>query len=191
VRPENVVILKNQLCHCVSCPDTWRVIGGHSTGYERKASIALPRVISGLVGDFDRLSHLRYGSNALGSVLSEQDFHSALANESKRTARSGREFQVLLVSLPSSDSLPLSMEAGAARKVFLGLRFGLQKTDYVGWCWEGRIAGAILPVFGDDSPNGVSGPIENRVDEMLQQSYRGANFPRLVYRVCPHRELMP
>jgi hypothetical protein len=186
----NFTILESPLLQSIAGTGTWRLIHRYSGSDKSTTSRAVRPVVSGWAKDLGWLSYLRHKGNDLGSVLSEERFHSVLTNESKRSARSGLPFHVLLVCMPSSDGLPLPMEGDVARKMFSVLTCAFRNTDYVGWYWEDKIAGAILPVLRHNAVAQTTHPIEKRVEEVLQQCLTARNSTRLLYRVSLRHELM-
>jgi hypothetical protein len=116
-------------------------------------------------------------------------FRYLLASEGMRSERSGRAFQLFLVSLSTSGGLPVPMDGLVASNLFEALRRCLRVTDYIGWYQDRFILGAVLTALGGNELGEVSRQIEKRFIEVSWERLSVDDFNKLQLRTCPHHEL--
>lgn len=122
-------------------------------------------------------------------LYNEQTFRGLLFSESKRSERSGRSFNILLIYSTDKQKLIVQMDPDVADIVGKTLFRSLRETDYIGWYLEGRIVGGVLTVLGQDPAVEMSGHIQQRLMETLRVELRVEENSRLQIRVCHHHEL--
>jgi hypothetical protein len=105
----------------------------------------------------------------LGQAYNEEAFRYFLANERKRSERSGRPFVLLLVNLKQEPGRGAGIDPTVARELFSGLWASLRETDFIGWYREERIAGALLLEFQDGIWRDVSSMIVQRVTAGIRE----------------------
>jgi len=105
----------------------------------------------------------------LGQAYNEEAFRYFLANERKRSERSGRPFVLLLVNLKQEPGRKERIDPTVARELFSGLWASLRETDFIGWYREDRVAGALLVEFQDGPRREVSRMIHQRVSAGIRE----------------------
>jgi hypothetical protein len=81
----------------------------------------------------------------VGHAYNEAAFHYFLAAERSRVQRSRRSMILVLVSLRPSPGRSEHLTDATASMIFAGLAAAVREVDFVGWYWQGRVAGAVLP----------------------------------------------
>jgi hypothetical protein len=125
----------------------------------------------------------------LRNVYNEETLRTVLADECKRSERSGREFQILLVSLAAPDESSVSMGKDTASQLLVALGRCLRGTDYIGWYRERLVLGAVLTAIEDNPQAMVSYQIEQRIIEVFRECLSVDDFDRIQFSVCRYREL--
>lgn len=119
----------------------------------------------------------------------EHAFHYLLSNESKRSERSGRSFQVLLAYLTAPNGSLEKMGSHLASQMLLALSRSLRETDYIGWYRNGQILGGVLTALGDCPTAGVIYQIEQRFAQAVEDVVLADMVSRLRVRICHYHEL--
>ena len=119
----------------------------------------------------------------------EDAFHYLLSNESKRSERSGRSFQVLLAYLTAPNGSLEKMGSHLASQLLLALSRSLRETDYIGWYRNGHIVGGVLTALGDCPTAGVIYQIEQRFVQAVEDVVLADMVSRLRVRICHYHEL--
>ena len=120
-------------------------------------------------------------------AYNQEVFRHILATESKRSERSGRFCQILLVCSTDEHGRIVQMNADVAKTVIAAASRSFRETDYIGWYREGRIVGAVLTVLTQESMALVSTQLQPRLVECLRAELSIEEFSRLQIRVCePH-----
>src|SRR5574337_1463426 len=88
---------------------------------------------SDLCSQLDRLLHIRTQDRYRLHLHNEDTFHYLLSNETKRSERSGRSFQVLLAYVTAHNGSIERMGNNVSGKLLLALSHSLRETDYIGW----------------------------------------------------------
>ena len=112
----------------------------------------------------------------------EETFRYLLANEGKRSNRSGRIFKVFLVYLAGPGGGAVRMDGKVTSKLLPALSGVLRETDYIGWYRDGHIVGGVLTALEDHSAEEVSCRIEQRFVGGLRGSFPVEEFSRLRVR---------
>jgi len=122
-------------------------------------------------------------------AYNQEAFRYLLESESKRSERSGRFCQILLVYWTDAHGGIVQMDSHVAKTVMAALSRSLRETDYIGWYHDGRIVGAVLTVLVKESIAQVSSHLQKRLAEILQSELSIEANRRLQIRVHPHDEL--
>jgi hypothetical protein len=129
-------------------------------------------------------------ANFSESVAYNQEvFRYFLASESKRSERSGRFCQIILVYGTDAQGRIVQMNSHVAKTVIAASSRSLRETDYIGWYRDGRIIGAVLTVLVQESMARVSTHLQSRLVETLRAELGIEEISRLQIRVCQHHEL--
>jgi hypothetical protein len=119
----------------------------------------------------------------------QKAFRYLLESESKRSERSGRFCQILLVYWTDAQGRIVQMDSHVAKTVIAASSRSLRETDYIGWYRDGRIVGAVLTVLVQESMAQVASHLQRRLAEVLQSELSIEESRRLQIRVCLHDEL--
>ena len=122
-------------------------------------------------------------------AYNEEAFRYLLESESKRSERSGRFYQILLVYWIDVQGRIEQMDSHVAMTVMAALPRSLRETDYIGWYRDGRIVGAVLTVLVQESMTQVTSHLQKRLAELLQSELSIEESRRLQIRVCLPHEL--
>ena len=122
-------------------------------------------------------------------IFHEESFRYLLEAESKRSKRSGHGYHLLLVYHTDVHGSVAQMDSDAASRVIDALARSLRETDYIGWYREGRIAGGVLTVVGQDSVGDVHDRVQRRLKEILQANVGGDKNGHFQIRLCRQHEL--
>jgi hypothetical protein len=122
-------------------------------------------------------------------AYSQEAFRYLLESESKRSERSGRFCQILLVHWTDVEGRTVQMDSHVAKTVMTALPRILRETDYIGWYRDGRIVGAVLTVLVQESMAQMSSHIQKRLAEVLQSELSIEENRRIRIRVCLPNEL--
>ncbi len=125
----------------------------------------------------------------LGHAYNEQAFRYLLAIERKRSERSGCPFLLLLIDLKEQEGASARLDSMMASNLFSNLWPCLRETDFVGWYYKERVAGAVLSEFGDRRPTEDSRLIGQRVSARLYERLPSDVAHRLRVRIYQHPEL--
>jgi len=138
-----------------------------------------------------RLSEAMTGmaSFSQSGVYNQEAFRYLLESESKRSERSGRFCQILLVHWTDAEGRIVQMDSHAAKRVIVAASRSLRETDYIGWYRDGRIIGAVLTVLVKESMAQVASHLQKRLAEVLQSELSIEESRRFQIRVCQHHEL--
>ncbi len=122
-------------------------------------------------------------------IFHEEAFRYLLEAESKRSKRSGHGYHLLLVYHTDVHGAVMPMDSDAASRIIDALARSLRETDYIGWYREGRIAGGVLTVVGQDSVGDVRDRVHRRLKEILQANVGGDKNGHFQIRLCRQHEL--
>jgi hypothetical protein len=122
-------------------------------------------------------------------AYNQEAFRYLLKSESKRSERSGRLYQILLVYWTDVKVRIVPMDSQVAKTVMAALPRSLRETDYIGWYCDGHIVGAVLTVLAEESMAQVASHLQKRLAEILQLELSVAEGRRLQIRVCLPDEL--
>jgi hypothetical protein len=122
-------------------------------------------------------------------AYNQEAFRYLLESESKRSERSGRFCQILLVHWTDAQGGIVQMDSHVAKTVMAASSRSLRETDYIGWYRDGRIVGAVLTVLVQESMAQVASHLQKRLAEVLQSELSIEDSRRLQIRVCQHHEL--
>jgi hypothetical protein len=122
-------------------------------------------------------------------VYSQEAFRYLLERESKRSERSGRFCQILLVGSTDEHGRIVQMNADVAKVVIAAASCSFRETDYIGWYRDGFVVGAVLTVLTKESMALVSTQLQPRLVECLRAELGIEEFSRLQIRVCHSHEL--
>jgi hypothetical protein len=126
-------------------------------------------------------------SLAESGAYNQEAFRYFLAKESKRSERSGRFCQIILVCSTDEHGRIVEMNVDVAKTVIAAASRSFRETDYIGWYREGRIVGAVLTVLTQESMALVPTQLQPRLAECLRADLGIEEFSRLQIRVCqPH-----
>ena len=120
-------------------------------------------------------------------AYNQEAFRYLLESESKRSERSGRFCQILLVYSSDEHGRIAQMNFDVAKIVIAAASRSFRETDYIGWYRDGRIVGAVLTVLAQESMALVPTQLQPRLVECLRAQLGIEEFSRLQIRVCePH-----
>ena len=119
----------------------------------------------------------------------QESFRYLLESESKRSERSGRFCQILLMYWTDVQGRIVLMDSHVVKTVLASLSRSLRETDYIGWYRDGRIVGAVLTVLAEESMAQVASHLQKRLAEILQSELSIEENLRLRIRVCLPNEL--
>jgi hypothetical protein len=123
-------------------------------------------------------------------AYNQEAFRYFLERESKRSERSGRFCQILLVCSTDEHGRIAQMNVDVAKIVIAAASRSFRETDYIGWYREGRIVGAVLTVLTQESMALVPTQLQPRLVECLRAKLGIEEFSRLQIRVCePHEAI--
>ena|SRR5215831_3456445 len=122
-------------------------------------------------------------------VHNEDSFHYLLANERRRSERSGHSAKVLVAYVTSPERSIACMDPRLAHKLLVGLSRSLRETDYVGWYRAGMIVGGVLTTLGHDPIAEIALQVEQRFGQVLKERFSKHERSRIQFRVCHAHEL--
>ena len=122
-------------------------------------------------------------------AYNQEAFRYLLESESKRSERSGRFCQIILVYSSDEHGRIVQMNFDVAKIVIAAASRSFRETDYIGWYRDGRIVGAVLTVLVQESMAQVASHLQKRLAEILQSELSIEESRRLQIRVCQHHEL--
>ena len=98
----------------------------------------------------------------------QEAFRYLLENESKRSERSGRFCQTLLVYWTDVEERIVQMDSDVTKTVMAALSRGLRETDYIGWYHDGCVVGAVLTGLLHGSMGQVASHLQKQLEGVLQ-----------------------
>ena len=119
----------------------------------------------------------------------EDSFHYLLANERRRSERSGHSFRVLVAYVTTPEGSLACMDSRLAHKLLVALSRSLRETDYVGWYRAGIIVGGVLTALGHDPMAEVALQVEQRFGQVLKERFSRHERTRIQFRLCHAQEL--
>jgi hypothetical protein len=122
-------------------------------------------------------------------AYNQEAFRYLLDSESKRSKRSGRFCQILLIFSTDAQGRIVQMDSYVAKTVMAALPRSLRETDYIGWYRDGHIVGAVLTVLVQETMAQVTAHLQPRLEEIIQAELGVEETSRLQIRVCQHHEL--
>ena len=122
-------------------------------------------------------------------VYNQAVFRQLLECESKRSERSGRLWQIILVHWTDAQGRIVQMNSDVARSVIAASVHSFRETDYVGWYRDGHIIGAVLTALAKETMSQVSTNLQPRLEETLRAKIGVEEHSRLQIRVCQPHEL--
>lgn len=122
-------------------------------------------------------------------AYNQEAFRYLLENESKRSKRSSRLSQIILVYWTDVEGRIVQMDSHVTKRVMVAFSRSLRDTDYIGWYRDGRIVGAVLTVLAKESMAQVASHLQKRLAEILQSELSIEEGRRLQIRACLHDEL--
>ena len=118
----------------------------------------------------------------------ESSFQFLLANEMKRSKRSGHSFHVLLVYFAEADGGAIQIDGHVTNTLVPILSSVLRETDYLGWYRENQILGGVLTALREKAADEVSSRIEQRFWWRMGREFQVKDFARLRVRLFPAQE---
>jgi len=115
----------------------------------------------------------------------ESSFRFLLANEVKRSERSGHSFHVLLAYLAEADGGITRIDDQVTNTLVPILSSVLRETDYIGWYRDSQILGGVLTALRDRSADEVFSQIEERFWWRMGREFQAREFARLRVRFFP------
>jgi hypothetical protein len=115
--------------------------------------------------------------------LGESLFRFLLANEVKRSKRSGHSFHVLLTYFAGADGGPTQIDGQVMNTLVPILSNMLRETDYLGWYRENQVLGGVLTGLREHPVDGVSSRIEQRFWWRMGREFLVQDFARLRVRL--------
>lgn len=119
----------------------------------------------------------------------EAAFRLLLANELKRSERSGRSFHVLLAYISGPEKQALPMDGKVTSTLVPILSGVLRETDHIGWYRYGHVLGGVLTALGDHSKEEVFSRVEQRFWWRIREEYPLREFARLRIRFFHGQDL--
>lgn len=119
----------------------------------------------------------------------EAAFHFLIANEVKRSERSGRRCYILLVYLSGSDERGTPVKSQMLTPLLPILSAVLRDTDYIGWYRDGHVLGGVLTAWGEYSTEQSLSQVEQRFWRMMKHKFPTNDFTRLSVRLFELQEL--
>lgn len=118
----------------------------------------------------------------------ESPFRFLLANEVKRSERSGHSFYVLLTYFAEADGRPAQIDGQEMNPLVPILSSMLRDTDYLGWYRENRVLGGVLTALREKGDEKVAARIEQRIWWKIGKEFQVQDFARLRVRLFPAQE---
>jgi hypothetical protein len=106
-------------------------------------------------------------SSSDAGLYAQDDFRFFVASEAKRSERSGRFSQVLLVHVIDEQGKIAPMKESVVELVITALSRSLRESDYMGWYRDGHIIGAVLTGLAQESVDLVFAQLKSRLVETL------------------------
>jgi hypothetical protein len=120
-------------------------------------------------------------------AYNQEAFRYLLEREAKRSERSGRFCQIILVYRTDAQGRITQMDFPVAKTVIAAASCSFRETDYIGWYRDGCVVGAALTVLAQESMALVSTNLQPRLADCLRAKLGIEEFSRLQIRVCqPH-----
>jgi hypothetical protein len=170
-----------------------------SQGLEKSFAFSLFRTnaeTSSAFIDMFSASRPREGMKGTASLsesgaYNQEAFRYLLERESKRSERSGRFCQILLVCSTDEHGRIVQMNADVAKIVIAAASCSFRETDYIGWYRDGFVVGAVLTVLTQESMALVPTQLQPRLVQCLRAELGIEEFSRLQIRVCEPHDLGP
>jgi hypothetical protein len=121
-------------------------------------------------------------------LYGESSFRFLLANEVKRSERSGHSFHVLLTYFAEAHHGPTQIENQVTNTLVPILSNMLRETDYFGWYRENQILGVVLTALREKTDDEVSSRIEQRFWFRMKQKLQVKDFACLRVRLLSAQE---
>jgi len=118
----------------------------------------------------------------------ESSFRFLLANEVKRSDRSGHSFHVLLTYFAEADGGPTQINGQVTNTLVPILSNMLRETDYLGWYRENQILGGVLTALREKGADEVASRIEQRFWWRMGKEFQVQDFARLRVRLFSAQE---
>lgn len=118
----------------------------------------------------------------------ESSFRFLLANEAKRSERSGHSFHVLLTYFAEADGGPTQIDGREMNTLVPILSSMLRETDYLGWYRENQVLGGVLTALREKGTDKVAARIEQRFWWKIGKEFQVQNFARLRVRLFSAQE---
>jgi hypothetical protein len=118
----------------------------------------------------------------------ESSFRFLLANEVKRSDRSGHSFYVLLTYFAEADGGPTQINGQVTNTLVQILSNMLRETDYLGWYRKNQILGGVLTALGEKGADEVASRIEQRFWWRMEKEFQVQDFARLRVRLFSAQE---
>jgi hypothetical protein len=128
-------------------------------------------------------------SRAESGVYNQEVFRQLLECESKRSERSGRLWQILLLYRTDAQGGIVQMNSDVAQRVISASFHSFRETDYIGWYRDGHIIGAILTVQEKEAMTQVTASLQPRLEETLRAKVGVEENSHLQIRVLQPHEL--
>jgi hypothetical protein len=121
-------------------------------------------------------------------LYGESSFRFLLANEVKRSERSGHSFHVLLMYFAEAHRGPTRIDNQMTNTLVPILSNMLRETDYLGWYRENQILGVVLTALREKTDEEVSSRIEQRFWLRMGEKLQVKDFARLRVRLVSAQE---
>lgn len=118
----------------------------------------------------------------------ESSFRFLLANEAKRSERSGHSFHVLLTYFAETDGGPTQIDGQEMNTLVPILSSMLRETDYLGWYRENQVLGGVLTALQEKGAEKVVARIEQRLWWKIGKEFQAQDFARLRVRLFSAQE---
>jgi hypothetical protein len=122
-------------------------------------------------------------------VYNQEVFRQLLESESKRSERSGRLWQIILVHWTDAQGEIVRMNSDVAQRVITASFHSFRETDYIGWYRDGHVIGAVLTVLAKEALTQASASLQPRLEETLRAKIGVVENSHLQIRVCQPHEL--
>jgi hypothetical protein len=133
-------------------------------------------------------ARVRNGARSVQLAHDETAFRFLLANEAKRSERSGRSFHILLTYCSGPGGEPTRMDGEVTRTLLPILSGVLRETDYIGWYRDGHVLGGVMTALGDHPTEEISHRVEQRFWWRIGREYSSREFANLRVRFFPAQD---
>jgi len=131
---------------------------------------------------------VRNGARSVQLAHDEAAFRFLLANEVKRSERSGRSFHLLLTYFSDGEGAATRMDDEVKWTLLPILSAVLRDTDYIGWYRDNHVLGGVLTALGEHAQEVVSCRIEQRFWRRMGKEFPRKDLARLRVRFFPAQE---